>query len=163
MRNLKSKLLALGSVLLCAITAVAQDSGPLIDLLLKKGVIDDTEAEELRAELVKDFVSNTPAGKLNLGSTVKGFRLTGDLRVRYQYDNEVQNFAPTTVGANNDRSRYRYRFRFGPTVSFSNNWSAGFRLETANGATSTNDDFAAAGSTNFAKDGNTAYVGQAWI
>lgn len=163
MFQLTKRLLVTGAILLGAATAFAQDSGPLIELLLKKGIIDDNEAEDLRAELVKDFVSNTPAGKLNLGSTVKGFRLAGDLRVRYQYDNEVQTFAPASVGANNDRSRYRYRFRFGPTVTFSNNWSAGFRLETANGATSTNDDFGATGSTVFAKDGNTAYVGQAWI
>lgn len=163
MPNLKSKLLALASALLCAGTAFAQDSGPLIELLVRKGLINDTEAEDLRAELVKDFVANTPAGKLNLASGVTGFKLAGDVRIRYQYDNEVPNFAAASVGANNDRSRYRYRFRFGPTVSLANNWTTGFRLETANGATSTNDDFGAAGSTNFAKDANTAYVGQVYV
>lgn len=163
MLNFKTKLLALATALLCAGTAIAQDSGPLIEILVRKGIINDTEAEDLRAELVKDFVANTPAGKLNLASTATGFRLAGDVRIRYQYDNEVPNFAAAAVGANNDRSRYRYRFRFGPTVSFSNNWTAGFRLETANGATSTNDDFGAPGSTNFAKDSNFAYVGQAYV
>jgi hypothetical protein len=164
MLNLKSKLLAVTAALLCAGTAFAQDSGPLIEILLRKGIINDTEAEDLRAELVKDFVANTPAGKLNIASTVTGLRLAGDVRIRYQYDNEVANFAsPTTVGDNNDRARYRYRFRFAPTISFTKNWSAGFRLETANGATSTNDDFGGAGSTNFAKDNNTAFVGQAFV
>ena len=170
MLNLKNKLLTTVAFLFGAGLAMAQDSGPLIDLLVKKGVVNDQEAEELRAELVKDFAANTPAGKLNLGSTVTGFRLTGDIRIRYQYDNEVANFAsPTTVGPNNDRSRYRYRFRFGPTVSFSRNWTAGFRLETANGATSTNDDFGGnapapfTGSTAFAKDGNVAYIGQVYV
>ncbi len=163
MLNLKSKLLTTAAFLCGAGLALAQDSGPLIDLLVKKGVVNDQEAEELRAELVKDFVANTPAGKLNLGSTVTGFRLAGDIRIRYQYDNEVANFAAATKGPNDDRSRYRYRFRFGPTVSFSKNWTAGFRLETANGATSTNDDFGASGSTNFAKDSNVAYVGQIYL
>ena len=163
MFNLKSKLLAAAVFLGGAGFTLAQDSGPLIEILVRKGIITDTEAEDLRAELVKDFVANTPAGKLNLASTVTGFRLAGDVRIRYQYDNEVPNFAAASVGANNDRSRYRYRFRFGPTVSFNNNWTAGFRLETANGATSTNDDFGATGSTNFAKDANVAYVGQAFV
>ena len=61
MLNLKSKFLAITAALLCAGAAFAQDSGPLIEVLLRKGLINDTEAEDLRAELVKDFVANTPA------------------------------------------------------------------------------------------------------
>lgn len=167
MANFTFKWAALfGSALLGACAAVhAQDSGPLLDLLVRKGVVTDQEAEDLRAELAKDFATNSPAGKLDLSSRVQRFTLAGDVRIRYQYDNEIPNnfnAAPST-GKNNDRSRYRYRFRFGPTVQFANNWIAGFRLETAAGSTSTNDDFGAAGSQNFAKDGNTAFVGQAWI
>jgi len=167
MATFSLKWLALsGGLALAAVTAsYAQDSGALIDLLTRKGIINDQEAENLRAELTRDFAMNSPAGKLDLSSRVQRFTLAGDVRVRYQYDNEVANNfnAPAGTGKNNDRSRYRYRFRFGPTVQFSNNWIAGFRLETANSSTSTNDDFGAAGSQNFAKDGNTAYVGQAWI
>lgn len=167
MANLPTKLFALlGSALLMACSAAyAQDSGPLLDLLVRKGIVTDQEAEDLRAELSKDFAMNTPAGKLDLSSRVQRFTLAGDVRLRYQYDNEIPNnfsSAPAT-GNNNDRSRYRYRFRFGPTVQFANNWIAGFRLETASGSTSTNDDFGAAGSQNFAKDGNTAFIGQAWV
>lgn len=103
MLNLKSKFLAITAALLCAGAAFAQDSGPLIEVLLRKGLINDTEAEDLRAELVKDFVANTPAGKLNLASSVTGLKLAGDVRVRYQYDNEVPNFASAAVGANNDQ------------------------------------------------------------
>jgi hypothetical protein len=164
----KSKRLALiAGALLATFTApiFAQDSGPLIDLLVRKGIVTDQEAEDIRAELIKDFAINAPAGKLDIPPRVSRFALAGDVRIRYQYDNEVSNNFANTPGSgfNNDRSRYRYRFRFGPTVTFSNNWIAGFRLETAAGSTSTNDDFGAAGSTNFAKDGNTAFVGQAWI
>ncbi len=145
--------------------ALAQDSGPLIDLLLRKGIVTDQEAEDLRAELVKDFVANSPAGKLDVSTRATRLTLAGDVRVRYQYDNEVANNfnAAPASGPNNDRSRYRYRFRFGPTVLLANNWGMGLRFETAAGSTSTNDDFGAPGSVNFAKDGNTAFVGQAWI
>lgn len=162
----KSHWLALlGSALLATTPLFAQDSGPLIDLLLRKGIVTDQEAEDLRAELVKDFAVNTPAGKLDISTRATKFTLAGDVRVRFQYDNEVaNNFAnPPGTGYNNDRSRYRYRFRFGPTVALNNNWLMGLRLESAAGSTSTNDDFGATGSTNFAKDGNTAFVGQAWI
>ena len=39
---------------LCTGTAVAQDSGPLIDLLVKKGIVNSQEGEELRSEMVRD-------------------------------------------------------------------------------------------------------------
>jgi len=162
MLNLKSKLLALAAALLCAGTALAQDSGPLIDMLVKKGLINDQEAEDLRGELLKDFAANSPAGKLDISSRVNRLTLALDGRIRYQYDNETTN-SPGTAGPNNDRSRYRYRFRLAATALLNNNWNMGLRLETANGATSTNDDFGATGSTNFAKDGNTAFVGQLFI
>ncbi len=35
----------------------AQESGPLVDLLVRKGLINDQEAEEIRAELVKEFTA----------------------------------------------------------------------------------------------------------
>jgi len=163
--SLKWLALAGGIALTAATASYAQDSGALLDLLARKGIITDQEAEDLRSELTKEFAANTSAGKLEISSRVQRLILAGDVRVRYQYDNEVgNNFnALPGSGKNNDRSRYRYRFRFGPTVQFSNNWLAGFRLETAPGSTSTNDDFGASGSTNFAKDGNTAFVGQAWV
>ena len=104
------------------IHSAAQDSGPLLDLLVRKGLVSDQEAEELRAELLKEFAANSPAGKLDLSSRVQRITLAGDVRVRYLYDNEVTNFSPANVGRNNDRSRYRYRVRFGPTVLLANNW-----------------------------------------
>ena len=55
----------------------------LIDLLIKKGVINDQEAEDIRAELVKDF-AGSPAGKLNLSTPLTEFKIAGDLRVRYE-------------------------------------------------------------------------------
>lgn len=157
MRITPNKLLAvLGSVALMVSTASAQDGG-LLELLLRKGLISDQEAEDVRADMgaFQKVEAPTP--------TTTKLRLTGDVRVRYQYDNEVTNSSPAATGAHNDRSRYRYRFRFGVLGALSDNWSAGFRLETANGATSTNADFGASGSTNFAKDGDTPFVGQVFL
>ncbi len=156
------KYLAAFAALLGATAAFAQDSGPLIDLLVRKGVLGDQEAEELRAELLRDFAANSPAGKLDLSSRVNRLTIALDGRIRYQYDNEVAN-SSGAAGPNNDRSRYRYRFRLATTALLNNNWNLGLRLETAEGATSTNDDFGAAGSTNFAKTGNSAFVGQLFV
>ena len=113
MFNLKTKVTAVLAALLCAGSALAQDSGPLIELLIRKGILNDQEAEELRSELVKDFAANSPAGKLDISSRAVRLTLAGDVRVRYQYDNEVANnfAAMPSTGPNNDRSRYRYRIR----------------------------------------------------
>lgn len=162
MLKLTSKILATALAFCGAGVAFAQDSGPLIDLLVRKGVLGDQEAEELRAELLKDFAANSPAGKLDLSTRVNRLTIALDGRIRYQYDNEVTN-SPGAAGPNNDRSRYRYRFRLATTALLNSGWSLGLRLETAEGATSTNDDFGAAGSTNFAKTGNTAFVGQLFV
>ena len=89
MLNLKSKLLAFAAAVLCAGPAFAQDSGPLIDSLVKKGLNNDQEAEDLRADLVKDFASSTSAGKLNLSSSITDFKLSGDVRMRHQYETQA--------------------------------------------------------------------------
>jgi hypothetical protein len=154
MLNLKSKLFAAATALLCAGAALAQDSGPLIDLLVKKGIINDQEGEELRAELVKDFAANTSAGKLNLGSTLSELRISGDVRVRFE---DRIGLLPSTD--RQERDRFRYRFRTSLTGKLINNWAFGVRLETGTGSRSSNvtmgDD---AGP--FAKTNDGIYIGQ---
>ena len=52
---------AIGGLLLGSAAVRAQDSGPLLDLLVRKGVINDQEAEEVRAELTKEEAAPAPA------------------------------------------------------------------------------------------------------
>lgn len=144
MFHLKSKVTALLASLFCAGAALAQDSGPLIDLLVRKGVLNDQEAEELRAELVKDFASNTSAGKLNLGGHLTEFKLGGDVRLRHQ----VETQAPQNGTVTNERTRERFRFRLNGDVLMQKGWGAGFALETAPAADSGNQTF---------QDGNNDY------
>ncbi|NBV86406.1 MAG: hypothetical protein EBS01_09135, partial [Verrucomicrobia bacterium] len=95
------QLMALGLVGSFAATAAAQDSGALIDALVRKGVLKDQEAEQIRSQLSKDFAANSPAGKLNLSSSVKELKLSGDVRLRYQYDNrdyQVDNLTNASNG-----------------------------------------------------------------
>ncbi len=131
----------LGSVVLSAGTAFAQDSGPLIDLLVKKGIIGDQEAEELRSELVKDFAANTSAGKLNLSSSLTEFKLSGDVRLRHQVETQAPETASGTPAVSNERTRERFRFRFNGDALLQKGWGAGFALETAAAADSGNQTF----------------------
>jgi hypothetical protein len=141
-----------------AATASAQDSGPLIDALVRKGILTDQEAEELRTELVRDFGYTSP-GKLDVSSAVTRLRIAGDARVRYQYDNEQGN---GNGGDNLDRSRFRYRFRLGLTANIGPKWSTGVRFESNAGATSTNNDFGS-GTDNFSKSTDGVNVGQVFL
>jgi hypothetical protein len=104
---------------------------------VKKGLINDQEAEEIRSDLTKDFATNTAAGKLNLGNQITEFKLGGDVRLRHQYQ-ETQN-QNTDVTTN--RTRERFRFRFNGDIAMQKGWSAGFALETASAADSGNQTF----------------------
>src|SRR6202521_112330 len=73
------------SLIAGGITARAQDAGALLDLLVKKRLITDQEAEEVRGELVKD-VASTAAGKLKLSTPITEIELYGDVRLRYKYN-----------------------------------------------------------------------------
>lgn len=138
----KFKWLALcGGALLAAGAAFAQDSGPLIDLLVRKGIIGDQEAEELRTELTKDFAANTAAGKLNLNSSLTEFKLSGDVRLRHQMETQAPETASGTPAVSNERTRERFRFRFNGDALLQKGWGAGFALETAAAADSGNQTF----------------------
>src|SRR6202023_2382753 len=63
----------------------AQDAGALLDLLVRKKMITDQEAEEVRAELTKE-VATTPGGKWKLSTPITELELYGDIRLRYQYN-----------------------------------------------------------------------------
>ncbi len=155
MVKLPSKWFALlGSALIGAASAAyAQDSGPLVDLLVRKGLINDQEAEDLRVELTRDFGS-TPAGKLNLSSSLTELRLAGDVRVRWEErGGELMN------GDNLERGRFRYRFRTALTGRLLNDWSFGFRLETGSGNRSSNVTMGTDGGP-FGKSDDGIYIGQ---
>ena len=127
----------------------AQDAGALLDLLVKKKLITDQEAEEVRAELTKQ-VSETSGGKLKLSTPINEIELYGDARMRYEYrggrtrdDNPLA--APGAgVAAHNDwqeRERERYRLRIGLRGTMADDWFFGVRLETSTSPRSTNVTF----------------------
>src|SRR5262252_6866073 len=159
------------------IAARAQDAGALLDLLVKKKLITDQEAEEVRGELVKEY-SETSAGKWKLSTPITELELYGDVRLRYNYDGgETKSRGPTSApgvgvaGANDwqERSRERYRVRLGLRGTLMDDWFFGLRLETNASPRSTNVTFGADTSSSspggggpFAKGDDTVYVGQAY-
>jgi hypothetical protein len=160
------------SLAFTGITARAQDAGALLDLLVKKRLITDQEAEEVRGELVKES-AETAAGKWKLSTPITEIELYGDVRLRYNYDGgETKSRGPTAApgvgvaGANDwqERSRERYRLRLGLRGTLMDDWFFGIRLETNTNPRSTNVTFG--GDSNngpFAKNDDGINVGQAYV
>jgi Putative porin len=150
----------------------AQDAGALLDLLVKKRLITDQEAEEVRAELTKE-VSATPGGKWKLSSPITELELYGDLRMRYEYragrtadDTPQPAVAPGNgLGGPNDwqeRKRERYRLRLGLRGTLADDWFFGIRLETSTNPRSTNVTFGD-DSGPFGKTSDAINVGQVYL
>ena len=142
------QLMALGLVGSFAATAAAQDSGALIDALVRKGVLKDQEAEQIRSQLSRDYAANTPAGKLNISSSVKELKLSGDVRLRYQYDNrDYQVDGATTSNGEVPRTRYRLRLRVNADYKLADDFFAGFGLQTESKNDSGNQTMASGAGT----------------
>lgn len=154
-----------GSTLLSAIPARAQDSGALLDLLVRKRLISDQEAEDVRAELTKE-ISSTSAGKWKLSTPITELELYGDARVRYEV-RTAETGSPDTlnaIGDNTQRNRARYRLRLGLRGTLADDWFFGLRLETSQNPRSTNITFGGDSSSGpFAKNDDGVNVGQAYL
>jgi len=142
----------------------AQDAGALLDLLVRKKIITDQDAEEVRAELTKEAAA-TSGGKWKLSTPITELELYGDARVRYEYRGGMR---PDNVASNpgdwQERERERYRLRIGLRGILADDWFFGVRLETSNKRNSTNVTFGGDGSTGpFAKDDDGIFVGQAYV
>jgi hypothetical protein len=123
--------------------ARAQDAGALLDLLVKKKIITDQEAEEVRSELTRE-VATTSAGKWKLSAPINEIELYGDIRVRYeQRQGTTADVVPGNPGPNDTlkRSRERYRLRLGLRGTLADDWFFGLRIETSTNPRSTNVTF----------------------
>jgi len=163
---------AIVSFLAPSMSVFAQDAGALLDLLVKKKLITDQEAEEVRAELTKQ-VSETSGGKWKLSTPITEVELYGDIRLRYQY-NGGQTTDNSPLGAHvngiaghddsQERERERYRLRLGVRGTLADDWFFGIRFETNASSRSTNVTFGDEASGGpFAKNSDTVNVGQAYL
>src|SRR6476646_8877545 len=82
------------------ISMFAQDAGALLDLLVRKKLINDQEAEEVRAELTKE-TATTSGGKWKLSTPITELEIYGDIRLRYQYNGgQTDDNSPLAKAAN---------------------------------------------------------------
>jgi hypothetical protein len=129
MLNLKSKLLAVTAALFCAGAALAQDSGPLIDILVKKGIINDQEGEELRADLAKEantaIVSTIAGGKSTMGLTISG-------RFQTQFADLGTNISGAAAQPAATEHFLLRRMYLGAKADMGNGWSGNLNYDFAN-------------------------------
>lgn len=150
---------------LVGVAARAQDAGALLDLLVKKRIITDQEAEEVRGELIKD-VASTSAGKWKISAPITEIELYGDMRMRYEVRTAQAGLPDriTPAGENTQRNRARYRLRLGLRGTLMDDWFFGLRFETSANPRSTNITIGDDSSTNvFAKTSDTVHVGQVYL
>lgn len=112
--------IAAGALLFGGSASQAQDNSALVDLLLRKGVLTDQEAEDLRADLAKEnaaalvSTSKTPnLSKLNLSGRFQAQFVSLDTSIH----------GPTADPAHVNHSFLR-RIYVGVKPVFSNGWSA---------------------------------------
>ncbi len=164
LRNYFVLIAVTASLILGGMIARAQDAGALLDLLVKKKIITDQEAEEVRSELTRE-AATTAAGKWKMSTPINEIELYGDIRARYEQRwGTTAGAVPGNPGPNDTlkRDRERYRLRLGLRGTMADDWFFGLRLETSTNPRSTNvtfDDDAGP----FGKASDAIGVGQAYI
>lgn len=175
------------TTLLFAPLARAQDASALLDLLVKKKIVTEKEAQSLRADLAKQRNASNSAtqtssaastatvssgDKWKLSTPLTEIELYGDARVRFE-SRSGETGAPSTLDPAHDtvqRNRERYRLRIGLRGTLADDWFFGVRLETSQNPRSTNVTFgddtsttSAGGGGPFAKSSDGISVGQAYL
>lgn len=109
----------------------AAASDPLLDALVKKGVLTENEAKDIQSEVQTNSATSS-LSKIKIADSIKNLNLYGDLRFRYEYrgvDNPAG--AGLSKGDTYYRERFRYALRFGIKGDLYDNFSYGIRLETS--------------------------------
>jgi len=164
LRNYFVLIAVTASLTFSSVAARAQDAGALLDLLVKKKLITDQEAEEVRGELTRE-AAQTSGGKWKLSAPINEIELYGDMRVRYeQRQGTTPDVMPGTPGPNDTlkRSRERYRLRLGLRGTLMDDWFFGLRFETSTNPRSTNVTFGDDAGP-FGKASDNIGVGQAYL
>ena len=131
-----------------ATTGKAQQSEALLEVLVKKGILTEQEAEDLKADLAKEskqYVKVRSAGKETMSLDIYG-----DMRARFEgfYSDD-----PDMV----DRTRFRYRLRVGMTATLFDRFEAGLRLSSSE-ANSTFGGDPISGNTTMQDNGSKKFI-----
>ncbi len=100
--------------------ALAQDSGPLIEALLRKGILTDQEAEDLRA----DLANNNAAMLASTSATPNLSKLIISGRIQYQFVSLDTDISGTTADPAYVNHAFLRRIRLGLKANLFNGWSS---------------------------------------
>jgi Putative porin len=165
-RKDKYTLVLAGLVALTTSAALADDQA-LIDALVRKGILTQKDADKIESEVSKNpALVQPPSSPLKLAPWIKELKLSGDLRLRYQWDEEqtqepsaapaiptptpspsLRNPTPTLTASPNGRNhiaqrdRWRFRLRLNAEIKFDNGFFGGFSLTTNNFADTANQTY----------------------
>ena len=159
--------LALAGLVALTTSAAFADDQALIDALVRKGILSQKDADTIESEVSKNpTVVTVPSSPLKLAPWIKELKLSGDLRLRYQWDEEqaqepsaapgiptptpspsLRNPTPTLTASPNGRNhvaqrdRWRFRLRLNAEMKFDGGFFAGFSLTTNNFADTNNQTY----------------------
>lgn len=130
-KRTKFKWASLGAALLATGMLVPNTQGQsaqaLMDALVKKGILSEQEAKDIKAGLEKENKQNN---KWSLNSDAITYKLYGDVRGRYEMF-RTDNDTPGAGEPNKARDRFRYRLRAGVTATLKDQFEVGFRLTSS--------------------------------
>ena len=131
MLTTKTRLAALlAGALALAATLTAQDSGALIDALIRKGILSNQEAEEIRADLVRES-NTTPAHAFGGGKATD--RLSIGMRLQSQYANIGTEIKGNPVNPVPTDQAFLRRMYLTLKAGVGGNWGATFTYDFASG------------------------------
>ncbi|MBV9390760.1 MAG: putative porin [Verrucomicrobia bacterium] len=123
----------------------AQDNQALLDALVRKGVLSQKEADQVMSEAAKEATSNAPLSKVTVGDWVDELKLSGDIRLRFQYNASTPQLPPapnqTNYPGTFQQDRWRFRLRLNADVKLKDGWFAGVQLQTTQASDSANQTF----------------------
>jgi hypothetical protein len=129
--------LALAGLVALTTSAAFADDQALIDVLIRKGILSQKDAEQIESEVSKNQpVVTAPSSPLKLAPWIKELRLGGELLLRYQFDEQQlqEPSGPNATGTNHvaQRSRWRFKLFLNADVKFDAGFFGRFSLTTAN-------------------------------
>jgi hypothetical protein len=116
-------------------TAAATADDALVDALVQEGLLSHAQADRVRNK-IDQADSQTPLSKIVLSNSIKSLTFYGDGRLRYENIDQGNHYVAPVV-----YDRERYRLRFGLDYAYSDNFKAGFELESGTTDDSANQTF----------------------
>ena len=134
----------------------------LVNKLVEKGILTQTEARELMSEAAR--TNAPPPSKWKISDSIKSIGLYGDVRFRYEYRSADNAPGSGVSGGTYVRERFRYAVRVGIRGDLLDDFCYGLRVDTSSNPRSPwitfGDD---TNPTPSAKNIDTLAIGQAYL